>query len=115
MNITNDMLADEDMRILKMIAKSLVERYPTFRINLPHNVYLTNSVTRTTLVFTGLDQLKLAKEKIMRLNLSEKYQLVMPTTTLQRTEVGEIFGMVVVADPTCPPEKFLIQPYEKAS
>lgn len=109
--IANDMLADEDMNFLNQIARSLAQQYPQFRINLDAGVCITNTGAQM-FTFTGLDQIKEAHTKIVQFNnvMGQRYQLLMPTTTLQKEKIGEMFGMDIIADPTCPADKFLIQP-----
>lgn len=112
MNQTNPMLADEDMDFLNAVAARLTAEYGNFRINLSHNTHITNS-GQTTFTFTGIDQIVDAKKKITLINGKGKYQLIMPSTTLKKQVIGELFGMVAIADPACPPQQFLIQPYEE--
>lgn len=121
MTYQNGLMADEDMQFLIAIAEKLVTEQRFFTVNLPFNTRLTNQdggdvnqfMQSRQIAFAGIDFIKDMKNQYQRVT-NEKCILIMPTDKMTiRTEVGELFGMKVYADPKCPKDKMLIQPPEQ--
>lgn len=105
-------MADEDFAILNAIAENL-EQHGLYEIMLKGGSRLTNTGPETAIRFAGIDQIKDAKDKLVILGAPGRYELVMATKKYtQRTKVGELFDMPLIADPNCPSDRFLIKPVE---
>jgi len=112
MTAPTDFMAEEDFEFLNAIANNLAKEHGIFEIMLVSGVRLTNKGEDRAIRFAGLDQIKDARDKIIIASGAlGKYQLVMNSKLYEKpTKVGEIFDMPVMADPSCPADRFLIKP-----
>lgn len=102
-------IADEDMQIIMAVARNIAMRTPRFHLNLHDGVVLTNSLD-SQFVFPGVDLIYKTFGKIGEIDATTAHILVLPSKDFNsRVKIGNLFGMDVFADPTCPSDKFLIE------